>query len=69
MLNEEMARDDKTMLCSIAYRLILRLNRRQYSDSEIDSKICHGFRQGRTQSEPCRVDNEVLFAVLSEISS
>lgn len=69
MLTDEFAREDRTMLCSTAYRLILQFNKKRYSDSEIDKKICHGFRQGRTQLERCRVDNEVLFAVLSEISS
>lgn len=69
MLTEEMAREDRTMLCSIAYRLILHFNRRRFSDSEINRRICHGFRQGRTQLERCRIDNEVLFAVLSDMSS
>jgi hypothetical protein len=69
VLTDEMASEDRTMLCSIAFRLILQSNKRRYSESEIDSKLCRGFRQGRTQSEKCRVDNEVLFALLSEISS
>ncbi|KAJ5631193.1 uncharacterized protein N7484_011293 [Penicillium longicatenatum] len=69
VLTDEMASEDRTILCSIAYRLILQSNKRRYSESEIDSKLCRGFRQGRTQSEKCRVDNEVLFALLSEISS
>jgi hypothetical protein len=57
------------MLCSVAYRLILQLNKRQYGGLEIDTKIRCGFRLGRTQSEGCRVDLGVLFAVLAEISS
>jgi hypothetical protein len=69
VLNDEMAREDRSMLCSLAYRLILQLNKRQYDDFEIDIKLRCGFKLGRTQSEGCRVDIEVLFAVLEEISS
>jgi hypothetical protein len=57
------------MLCSVAYRLILQFNKRRYDELEVDIKICHGFRLGRTQSEGRRVDIGVLFAVLAEISS
>lgn len=69
VLTDEMAREDRSMLCSVAYRLILQFNKRQYDDLEIDIKISCGFRLGRTQSEGCRVDIGVLFAVLAEISS
>lgn len=69
VLTDEMAREDRSMLCSVAYRLILLFNKRQYDDLEIDIKIRCGFRLGRTQSEGCRVDIGVLFAVLAEISS
>lgn len=69
VLTNETAREDRTMLCSIAYRLISQLNKRQYDDSKIDLKVRCGFRLGRTPSEGCRVDNEVLFAFLAEISS
>ncbi|KAJ5353448.1 hypothetical protein N7541_006012 [Penicillium brevicompactum] len=69
VLTNETAAEDQTMLCSVAYRLILQSNKRQYDDSQIDSRIRCGFKLGRTPSEGCRVDNEILFAVLAEISS
>ena len=69
VLTNETAAEDQTMLCSVAYRLILQSNKRQYNDSQIDSRIRCGFKLGRTPSEGCRVDNEILFAVLAEISS
>jgi hypothetical protein len=68
MLTDETAREDRSMLCSVAYRLILQFNKRQYDDMEIDIRIRCGFRLGRTQSEDCRVDIGVLLAVLAEIS-
>ena len=68
VLTDETAREDRSMLCSVAYRLILQFNKRQYDDMEIDIRIRCGFRLGRTQSEDCRVDIGVLFAVLAEIS-
>lgn len=69
VLTDEIAREDRSMLCSVAYGLILQLNKKQYDGLEIDAKISCGFRLGRTQSEGCRVDLGVLFAVLAEISS
>ena len=69
ILTDEMAKEDRSMLCSVAYRLIIHFNKRDFDISEIDARIRCGFRQGRTKSEGCRVENEVLFAVLAEISS
>ena len=68
VLTDETAREDRSMLCSVAYRLISQLNNRQYDDMEIDIRIRSGFRLGRTQSEDCRVDIGALLAVLAEIS-
>lgn len=67
VLTDETAREDKSMLCSVAYRLILQFKKRQYDDREIENKIRCGFRLGRTDAEDCRVDIGVLFAVLAEI--
>lgn len=69
VLKDERAREDRSMLCSVAYRLILQFNKRQYNALEIDTRLRCGFRLGRTQSEGCRVDLEVLFAVLAQISA
>ena len=48
VLEDETARQDRSMLYSMAYRLILQFNKRQYNDLEIDLKLRCAFRLGRT---------------------
>ncbi|PGH27411.1 hypothetical protein AJ80_00889 [Polytolypa hystricis UAMH7299] len=63
------ATESSTMLCSVAYRLIMQCGRGIYDDLELEMKLRHGYRKGRTPFEGCRIENKVLFSVLAEISS
>lgn len=60
--------EDGSMLCSMAYKLIMQYNRKGYDDLQLNIKLRKGFKKGRTPLEGCRVENKVLFSVLAEIS-
>lgn len=60
--------DDRSMLCSAAYELIMKHNKKGYDDFHLNIKLCGGFMKGRTPLEGCRVENNVVFSVLAEIS-
>lgn len=60
--------DDGSVLCSMAYGLIMQYNRKGYDDLQLNIKLCKGFKKGRTPLEGCRVENKVLVSVLAEIS-
>lgn len=57
-----------TTLCAVAAELINQFNTRGVEIAEIKSKLWKGFRKGTSAAEPCRVQNQVLFEVLDEIS-
>lgn len=57
-----------TTLCSVAFRLVARCNRRSMDLNMVYVQMQHGFHRGRTLIDGCRVDNQVLLAVLTEIS-
>ncbi|KAE8328237.1 hypothetical protein BDV39DRAFT_204077 [Aspergillus sergii] len=57
-----------TTLCAIAEELIKQHNRRGLDMAEIQKKLWAGFSNGLTTDEGCRVQNQVLFQVLDEIS-
>lgn len=57
-----------TTLCSVAFRLVARCNRRSIDLNMVYVQMQHGFHWGRTLIDGCRVDNQVLLAVLTEIS-
>ncbi|KAL2001712.1 hypothetical protein VTN02DRAFT_1352 [Thermoascus thermophilus] len=58
-----------TTLCAIAGELIRQYNTRGLDLTEIRQKLRAGFRRGMSTGEGCRVQNQVLFEVLNEISS
>lgn len=57
-----------TTLCTAAFGLVMRCNKRNTSFGEIEKKLRCGYRSAVFQWEGCRVENRVLLAVLSEIS-
>lgn len=57
-----------TTLCAIAEDLIQQYNTRGVDMKEIQKKLWIGFRKGLAAGEGCRVQNQVLFQVLDEIS-
>ncbi|KAE8383615.1 hypothetical protein BDV26DRAFT_93381 [Aspergillus bertholletiae] len=57
-----------TTLCAIAEELIKQHNRRGLDMAEIQKKLWAGFCNGLTTDEGCRVQNQILFQVLDEIS-
>lgn len=59
---------ETTTLCSLAYRLVAQCNRQGLDMHAIHVRMQHGFQQGRSPGEGCRVDNQVLLATLTEIS-
>lgn len=66
-----MAVDDPTessTLCSLAFSLVLKNNRKGYAITDLDLKLRAGYRHGITGYENCRVDNGILLRVLAEIS-
>lgn len=58
-----------TTLCAIAGELIHQYNTRGLDLTEIRNKLRAGFRRGMSTGEGCRVQNQILFEVLNEISS
>jgi hypothetical protein len=59
---------DSTTLCTVAFQLVLKNNRKGYSAAELELKLQTGYQCGARRSEGCRVDNKVLFNVLADIS-
>lgn len=57
-----------TTVCAVALELVMSCNRKNLSISELDMRLRCGYRRARFQWEGCRVDNRVLFAVMSEIT-
>ncbi|RHZ59725.1 bZIP transcription factor [Aspergillus thermomutatus] len=58
-----------TTLCAIADELIHQYNTRGMDIMEIRKKLWAGFSKGLTSEEGCRVQNQILFQVLDEISN
>ncbi|KAK1140351.1 hypothetical protein N8T08_010407 [Aspergillus melleus] len=58
-----------TTLCAIAEELINQYNTRGVDADEIRRKLWSGFSKGLTTDEGCRVQNQILFQVLDEISN
>ncbi|KAI9045734.1 bZIP transcription factor [Aspergillus affinis] len=58
-----------TTLCAIAEELINQYNTRGVDVVEIRRKLWSGFSKGLTTDEGCRVQNQILFQVLDEISN
>ncbi|KAL1850864.1 hypothetical protein Plec18170_006701 [Paecilomyces lecythidis] len=57
-----------TTLCTVAGELISQYNTRGVDIAEIRKKLWGGFRKGMSAEEGCRVQNQVLFDILNEIS-
>ncbi|KAF4218630.1 hypothetical protein CNMCM8980_007621 [Aspergillus fumigatiaffinis] len=58
-----------TTLCAIADELIQQYNTRGMDITEIRKRLWAGFSKGLTTEEGCRVQNQILFQVLDEISN
>ncbi|GFF29764.1 hypothetical protein IFM51744_00937 [Aspergillus udagawae] len=58
-----------TTLCAIADELIQQYNTRGMDIAEIRQRLWAGFSKGLTTEEGCRVQNQILFQVLDEISN
>lgn len=59
--------EEQTTLCSVAYEMVMKHNKKQYNEAELNIKLCKGFRSAQTPLEGCRVENKILFSVLAEI--
>lgn len=58
----------RTTLCSLAFRLVAQCNKRGVDLQVIHIWMQHGFQLAMSSNEGCRVDNEVLLDVLTQIS-
>ncbi|RHZ65875.1 hypothetical protein CDV55_101848 [Aspergillus turcosus] len=58
-----------TTLCAIADELIQQYNTRGMDIAEIRKRLWAGFSKGLTTEEGCRVQTQILFQVLDEISN
>ncbi|KAJ5526905.1 hypothetical protein N7513_011064 [Penicillium frequentans] len=56
-----------TTLCAIAEDLIAQCNARGTDIEELRQRLCSGFSKG--QGDGCRVQNNILFQILDEISN
>jgi hypothetical protein len=56
-----------TTLCSVAYSLVSKHNKKGYDFAQLDLRLQVGYT-GRSICGGCTVDNKVLFRVLAEIS-
>ncbi|PLN80190.1 hypothetical protein BDW42DRAFT_115618 [Aspergillus taichungensis] len=65
---ENFESSQNTTVCAVALELVMSCNRKNLSISELDMRLRCGYRRAQFQWEGCRVDNRVLFAVLSEIT-
>ncbi|KAI9373591.1 hypothetical protein BJX61DRAFT_533004 [Aspergillus egyptiacus] len=68
-LNTEASKDEfqDTTVCAVALELVMNCNTKNLSILDLDMRLRCGYRSARFQWEGCRVDNQVLFAVLAEI--
>ncbi|GAD92998.1 predicted protein [Paecilomyces variotii No. 5] len=68
-LSTEVSKDEyqDTTLCAVALELVTNCNKKNLSILELDMRLRCGYRNARFQWDGCRVDNQVLFAVLAEI--
>lgn len=57
-----------TTLCAIAEELISQYNTRGVEVAEIQKKLWAGFSRGAATGDGCRVQNQILFQVLDDIS-
>lgn len=69
ILRTEVSEDkyEDTTVCAVALELAMNCNMKNLSILELDMRLRRGYRSARLQWEGCRVDNQVLFAVLAEI--
>ncbi|KAI1304449.1 hypothetical protein F5Y03DRAFT_357323 [Xylaria venustula] len=58
---------EDTTLCSVAFSLIMLINRKDYDAANLDLKLRAGYRYGQGTVETCRIDNSILLRVLTEI--
>ncbi|KAB8265717.1 hypothetical protein BDV32DRAFT_144236 [Aspergillus pseudonomiae] len=56
-----------TTVCAVALELVMNCNTKNLSITELDMRLRCGYRSAQFQWEGCRVDNQVLFAVLAEV--
>ncbi|GAB7338241.1 hypothetical protein MBLNU457_4573t2 [Dothideomycetes sp. NU457] len=55
-------------LCSVAFQILARHNRKGLSNLDLEMRLCAGYVNGRNIAQGCRVQNKVLFSVLAEVS-
>ncbi|KAJ5436540.1 hypothetical protein N7445_007425 [Penicillium cf. griseofulvum] len=60
--------DLDTTLCSLACQWVIQCNTKGVELDVLYFRMEHGFKQGNSPLEGCRVDNQVLLKVLAEIS-
>lgn len=60
--------DEDTTLCSLAYQWVVQCNIRNVDIQIISGWMQHGFQSGRNPMEGCRINNQILLAVLTELS-
>lgn len=58
----------RTTLCSLAFRLVAQCNKRGVDLQVIHIWMQHGFQLAMASNEGCRVDNQVLLDILTQIS-
>ncbi|XRM43682.1 hypothetical protein ABZX51_006838 [Aspergillus tubingensis] len=70
ILRNEVSEDkyEDTTVCAVALELVMSCNTKNLSILDLDMRLRSGYRSARFQWEGCRVDNQVLFAVLAEIT-
>lgn len=61
--------NSETTLCSVAFHLIIQCNRTGKDVLEFETKLRYGYKMPAGPGEGCRVDNETLLAVLTELVS
>ncbi|GAB1191843.1 hypothetical protein APSETT444_001026 [Aspergillus pseudonomiae] len=68
-ISTEVSKDEyqDTTVCAVALELVMNCNTKNLSITELDMRLRCGYRSARFQWEGCRVDNQVLFAVLAEV--
>ncbi|KAJ5157486.1 uncharacterized protein N7482_008586 [Penicillium canariense] len=60
--------EESTTLCSLAYQWVLQCNKRGIDLHIISMWMQPGFQTGSDPLEGCRVDNQVLLSVLTQVS-
>jgi hypothetical protein len=59
---------ESTTLCSVAFSLVMSNNRKGYNSTDLDVKLSSGYIYNTAASGGCRIQNNILFSVLAEIS-